>query len=114
MLDEVESITTSNPVRSRYLDILSALFSHEGKALYVGPALSRIRLPGLLKNRLSYARQIRVQNRHAAAIFRYYLEAWRDHPFIADTDGARVGNLLEGELELEACGSGTDSSIVRP
>ena len=101
LLDEVDSITTSNDVLSRYLDMLTPLLAHEGKTLCVGPVLSGMRLPGL-KTSVDGVRRLRVQNRQAAAMFRLNLKTWRSHPFAVERYGADALRLLADELEVEA------------
>ena len=110
LLDEVDSITTSNDVLSRYLDMLAPLLAHEGKTLCVGPALSGMRLPGL-KTSVDRVRRLRVQNRQAAAMFRLNLETWRSHPFAVERYGADALRLLAEELEGEASDTGGESGI---
>lgn len=111
LLDEVESISTSSPLLSRYLDTLNALFISEGKALCVGPTLSKVRPRGPLEQRSNEIRRLRVQDRHAAAMFRLNLEAWRDHQFVADTYDDDKVRLLADDLEASANSSSTESSI---
>ena len=97
LLDEVDSITTSNDVLSRYLDMVSAVLAHDGKTLCVGPSLSGMRLPGL-NTRMDGVRRLRVQDRKAATMFRLNLETWRSHPFATETYGGALP-LLADELE---------------
>ncbi len=103
LLDEVDSISTANRVLSRYLTILTALLDHQGNSLYVGPTLSNVAAPGLLRSKIDTVRRLRVPDRRAATMFRLNLETWRDHPFVADTYGADAIRRLAGELEAEAC-----------
>ena len=102
LLDEVDSISTANRVLSRYLTILTALLDHQGNSLYVGPTLSNIAVPGLLRSKINVVRRLRVPDRRAATMFRLNLEMWRDHPFVADTYGADAVGRLADELEAEA------------
>ena len=111
LLDEVESITTTNRVLSRYIEIVDSLLTEEGRTLYVGPALATIRGHWLLRTRADHVRSLAVQDRHAAAVFRLNLEAWRDRGFVVDTYGTRAIRRLADELEVEAHGSGTTSNI---
>ena len=111
LLDEVEMITTSNEVLSKYLNILDSLMSHEGRALYVGLTLSSIQTPSQLEIRRNHVRRLRVQDRHAAAMFRLNLEAWRDRQFIIDTYGAAAVRHLADELEVMARNSKMASTI---
>ena len=97
LLDEVDSITTSNDVLSRYLDMVSAVLAHDGKTLCVGPALSGMRLPGL-NTGMDGVRRLPVQDRKAATMFRLNLETWRNHPFATETYGGALP-LLADELE---------------
>ena len=102
LLDEVETISTANRVLSRYLTILTALLDHQGNSLYVGPTLSNIAAPGLLRSKINTVRRLRVPDRRAATMFQFNLETWRDHPFVADTYGAEAIRRLADELEAEA------------
>ena len=102
LLDEVDSISTANRVLSRYLTILTALLEHQGNSLYVGPTLSNVAAPGLLRSKINVVRRLRVPDRRAATMFRLNLEMWRDHPFVADTYGADAVGRLADELEAEA------------
>ena len=102
LLDEVDSISTANRVLSRYLTILTALLEHQGNSLYVGPTLSTIAAPGLLRSKIDTVRRLPVPDRRAATMFRLNLETWRDHPFVADTYGADAIRRLADELEAEA------------
>ncbi len=110
LLDEVEAISTSNRVLSRYLTILTSLLAHQGNTLYVGPTLSNISAPGLLTSKIDTVRRLRVPDRRAATMFRLNLETWQDHPFIADTYGADAIRRLADELEAEAGASGAAST----
>lgn len=102
LLDEVDSISTANRVLSRYLTILTALLGHHGNSLYVGPTLSNISAPGLLRSKIDTVRRLRVPDGRAATMFRLNLDTWRDHPFVADTYGADAIRRLADELEAEA------------
>ena len=102
LLDEVDSISTANRVLSRYLTILTALLDHQGNSLYVGPTLSNVAAPGLLRSKIDTVRRLPVPDRRAATMFRLNLETWRDHPFVADTYGADAIRRLADELEAEA------------
>ena len=106
LLDEVDSISTANRVLSRYLTILTALLEHQGNSLYVGPTLSNVAAPGLLRSKIDTVRRLRVPDRRAATMFRLNLETWRDHPFVADTYGADAIRRLADELETEAGAAG--------
>ncbi len=110
LLDEVDSISTTNRVLSRYLTILTALLGHQGNSLYVGPTLSNIAGPGLLRSKIDTVRRLRVPDRRAATMFRLNLETWRDHPFVADTYGADAIRRLADELETEAGAAGAAST----
>ena len=110
LLDEVDSIATSNGVLSRYLEMVSAVLAHDGKTLCVGPALSGMRVTGL-RARADEVRRLRVQDRVAAAMFRLNLEAWRSHPFASGTYGAGALDLLADELEAEAKRPGGEFGI---
>ena len=110
LLDEVDSITTSNDVLSHYLDMVSSVLAHDGKTLCVGPALSEMRLTGL-KTRADGVRRLRVQDRQAATMFRLNLETWRSHPFAAGTYGDGALRLLADELEAQGCVPGDESGI---
>ena len=112
LLDEVEAISTTNRVLSRYLTILTALLDHQGNSLYVGPALSNIAAPGLLRSKIDTVRRLRVPDRRAATMFRLNLETWQDHPFVADTyGGAAIRRLADG-LEAEAGASGAAATTA--
>ena len=111
LLDEVESITTSNRVLSRYLDIVNSLLNHEGRTLYIGPALDTITLPGFLQTRANGVRSLPVLDSRAAEMFRLNMEAWRHRRFIADTYGADAIRRLADELDVMTRGSGPKSTI---
>ena len=102
LLDETDSISTANRVLSRYLTITTALLDHQSNTLYVGPTLSNVAAPGLLRSKIDTVRRLRVPDRRAATMFRLNLETWRDHPFVADTYGADAIRRLAAELEAEA------------
>ncbi len=102
LLDETDSISTANRVLSRYLTITTALLDHQSNTLYVGPTLSNVAAPGLLRSKIDTVRRLRVPDRRAATMFRLNLETWRDHPFVADTYGADAIRRLADELEAEA------------
>ena len=110
LLDEVDSITTSNDVLSRYLDMVSSVLAHDGKTLCVGPALSEMRLDGL-KTRADRVRRLRVQDRLAATMFRLNLETWWTHPFASETYGEGALHRLANELEAESFAPAGQSSI---
>lgn len=111
LLDEVDSIVTTNDVLSRYLEVVNSLLIHEGRNLYIGPRLAALRLPGLLDEKASDVRPLAVQDRQAARTFRLNLEAWRHRRFVVDTYGGDAIRRLADELEVVAHGSGTTSSI---
>ncbi len=102
LLDETDSISTTNRVLSHYLTISTALLDHQGNRLCVGPTLSNISAPGLLRSKIDTVRRLRVPDSRAATMFRLNLETWGDHPFVADTYGADAIRRLAGELEAEA------------
>ena len=102
LLDEVDSISTANRVLSHYLTITTTLLDHQSNTLYVGPTLSTIAAPGLLRSKIDTVRRLPVPDRRAATMFRLNLETWRDHPFVADTYGAAAICRLADELETEA------------
>ena len=106
LLDETDSISTANRVLSRYLTITTALLDHQSNTLYVGPTLSNVAAPGLLRSKIDTVRRLRVPDRRAATMFRLNLETWRDHPFVADTYGAAAIRRLADELETEAGAAG--------
>ena len=110
LLDEVEAISTANRVLSRYLTILTALLDHQGNLLYIGPTLSNISAPGLLRSKIDTVRRLRVPDRRAAKMFRLNLETWRDHPFVADTYGADAIRRLAEKLRTEAGTAGAAST----
>ena len=110
LLDEVDSISTANRVLSRYLTILTALLDHQGNLLYIGPTLSNISAPGLLRSKIDTVRRLRVPDRRAAKMFRLNLETWRDHPFVADTYGADAIRRLAEKLRTEAGTAGAAST----
>ena len=110
LLDEVDSITTSNDVLSRYLGMVSAVLAHDGKTLCVGPVLSEMRLKGL-RAKADCVRRLQVQDRKAATMFRLNLETWRSHPFAAGTYGSDAIRLLADELEAGARAPSRESGI---
>ena len=87
LLDEVETISTSNEVFSEYLGILDSLMSHERRTLYIGPSLGRLQIPGSLGLQNNHVRTLGVRDQQAAEMFRLNMEAWRDHRFLIDTYG---------------------------
>jgi len=111
LLDEVESITTSNRVLSRYLEVVNSLLNHEGRTLYIGPVLDTIRLPEFLQTRANGVRSLPVLDRRAAEMFRLNMEAWRHRRFATDTYGADAIRRLAYELDVMARGSSPKSTI---
>ena len=110
LLDDVDSISTANPVLSRYLTILTALLEHQGNRLYVGPTVSNVAAPGLLRSKIDTVRRLRVPDGRAATMFRLNLETWRDHPFVADTYGADAVRRLADGLAAEVGAAGAAST----
>ena len=111
LLDEVEMIMTSNEVLSTYLEILDSLMSHEGRSLHVGPTLNSIQTPSQLAIKRNRVRRLQVQDRHAAAMFRLNLEAWRNHEFVIDSCGEVAIRRLASELQVMAYDTSSVSSI---
>jgi SAM-dependent methyltransferase len=100
LLDEVERIETSQPVLTRYLEIVTALVQHGGGTLEIGPRLDALRLPPGLDRTVSQVAEIDVTTSDAASMFRMNLEIWRRSPFIYETFSAleieQIANDLDG------------------
>ena len=111
LLDEVEMISTSNEVFSEYLGILDSLMSFERRALYIGPTLRRMQIPGLLGVQRNHVRTLRVRDQQAASLFRLNMEAWRDRQFLIDTYGEASIHRLADQLEATARGASAGSTI---
>jgi trans-aconitate 2-methyltransferase len=98
LLEETEWIDTTNPVFSRYVQIVEAMLHHQGNVLYIGPLLDTFPLPARFTGRSSQVRRLTVTNRATAAMFVLNVQAWRDHPFIREHYPAGVVARLHADL----------------
>lgn len=89
LLEEVEEIRTDHPILGRYLEIVSAMLSHYGNELYVGPRLDRSLDFTRTTSRLSRLEPTAGQ---AAGMFSMNLATWREDAFVRET-------YSEGEIE---------------
>ena len=70
LVDEVERIETSQPVLTRYLQIVAALVQHGGGTLEIGPQLEALPPPPELPRIVSRIAEIDVATCDAASMFR--------------------------------------------
>ena len=111
LLDEVETISTSNEVFSEYLGILDSLMSHERRTLYIGPSLGRMQIPGSIRVQKNQVRTLRVRDQQAAAIFGLNMEAWRDHQYLIDTYGEALITRVADQLKAKSRDADAGSTI---
>ncbi len=112
MIEETESIDTTNPVFKQYLDVVQAMLAEQGANLFIGPALSRLPSGTNLKLAHNQVVAIDVQTRQAAQMFEMNLGAWKDRPFIRKNYCPKVVEELQEQLRQLAVSSERDSEIV--
>ena len=106
LVEEVDSIHTSNAVLAEYVDIVAAILADAGRELYLGPALADAELP-LAKRRLSRAVPAVVAANCAATMFSMNMQSWRANRFIQATYSHRQLEQLAGGLrDLSTPGEG--------
>ena len=98
VVEEVEWISTDNPLFGEYLAIVEAMLADQVSHLYVGPILDRFEDSRRLKRRAGGVRRLRVSNRDAARMFLLNIRTWRDRPFIRDNYSPQRIATIEGEL----------------
>lgn len=119
LMEEVEWISTTNPVIGRYFEMLSSMLAHQGHR-YIGLAhrrdelrvegfgavLGRIPETAALRRRLSQTSNV---SRTAGPVSRGFLvhvqEVMQHDPFLASTQGEEALGLLASDLAALAVGS---------
>ena len=104
LLEEVESIETTEPVLLDYLTVLENVLRLQDNRLYIGPLLGRLTYSNLVTRQLSRVRSVRVQARRAAEMFSMNIQVWRRSPIVAEQYPAERIDQLEQDLEAVAKG----------
>jgi len=99
LMEEVEWIRTRNSVFGFYLSIVEDMLTDKSAALYVGPALDRLRSAPGLERRSSKVANLLVPTHHAAAMFYLNIRTWKDQPFVRDNYSVSTIERLEKDLE---------------
>jgi trans-aconitate 2-methyltransferase len=105
LLEEVESIETSSPFFTMYLEIVGRLLDSRGSKLLIGPVLDSLADLPQMERLSSRVRQHRVDPRAAARMFRLNLESWRRDPQLIEEDRAALPELLTELERISADGS---------
>ena len=104
LLEEVESIETTEPVLSDYLTVLENVLRLQDNRLYIGPLLDRLTYSDLVTRQLSRVRSVSVEARRAAEMFSINIQVWRRSPVVAEQYPAERIDQLEQDLKAVAKG----------
>lgn len=110
LLEEVESIRTSNSLFGTYLGIVDGMLAHQGNQLYIGPKLDRLEPAGLSKRATRVAR-LTVPNHLAATMFSMNMATWKHAPFIRETYSQESIAQVQRDMEAIAAKPGRDAEI---
>ena len=105
MVDEVESIESSGPAFTKYLEIVGRLLDRRGSRLLIGPLLNSITALPETDRLSSRARKHRVDPRAAARMFRLNLENWQHDAQLTKEDRAALPELSTELEQISADGS---------
>ncbi|MFL6243510.1 MAG: class I SAM-dependent methyltransferase [Acidimicrobiia bacterium] len=97
-LDEVAWISTSEPVLSRYLEILEDLLAVRGSALAAGPVVDGLDAGSDARKRSSLERTHPVPAAVAAEMFTLNLVTWREEPYVRDAHRIEELDDLDAQL----------------
>jgi SAM-dependent methyltransferase len=95
LLEETETIRTTQPVFTRYLQIVEAMLASQSNRLYAGPFVRALDSPSGFRPLLNELQTVQVRSRDAARLFMLNMQAWRDSEFV------RANYSRESILELE-------------
>lgn len=108
LLEEVDSIETTAPLFTTYLDIVEAMLAHQDSHAYVGRLLHGLPDIPLLKRRTSALRRLPVPTSQAAALFFMNIQTWKTNPFVQANYEA--SQLAELEQDLDKLRRKTDGA----
>ena len=111
LIEEVDSIDTTHPVFTAYMEVNQAMLTEQGNSLYIGPVLDAIPDPPSLKRRSSNVRTVPVPADRAAAMFHMNLGVWRHNEFVRRTFDPSDLDDLESNLAAIAADPTTISAV---
>ena len=111
-IEENQWIDARQRAFARYLEIVAALLSDSGRALYVGAEVDAVDDWQSIVKVSSEALPIAVPDRLAARMFVPNLQTWRREPFVERHHSAQEIDQLERELRELADQLGEQSSIT--
>ncbi|RJP69983.1 MAG: class I SAM-dependent methyltransferase [Candidatus Abyssobacteria bacterium SURF_17] len=111
LIEEVEQIHTTNRTFRAYLDIVESMLEDQSRKLYVGPIVSCLEVPGLLKRRTNKVKRLEVCTHKAAEMFFLNIQSWKHQPFVRTNYSSELINGLTTELEQLAVKSDDKSDI---
>ncbi|HEX6488509.1 MAG TPA: class I SAM-dependent methyltransferase [Candidatus Dormibacteraeota bacterium] len=111
LVDEVEAITTDEPVFARYLELAAGLIGKRGGRLYVGAELEAAR-PARLRRLGSEGAYLAPDPRSIALLFRMNLRVWRDSPDAGASQG-ELDDVAAGLRRINSDGGGAITWTMR-
>jgi trans-aconitate 2-methyltransferase len=99
LLEETDSIRTSNATFEAYIDIVERLLEAQGKSLWAGRRLADMDGADGLEVRSNAVAHLRVPTARAAALFRMNMQTWKTTELARKTLSPEELAALGGELE---------------
>jgi trans-aconitate 2-methyltransferase len=98
LVEETESIYTTNDVFAAYISIVQAMLAERGLNLYVGRDLAVVEPPPGLRTYLSRTAQVPVRDDLTARMFSLNTQSWKDDAFVTSNYPAASIDQLERAL----------------
>ncbi|MBV8772750.1 MAG: methyltransferase domain-containing protein [Deltaproteobacteria bacterium] len=109
LLEETETIHTSEPVFARYLQVVETILAERSNHLYAGRIVRNLDSPGRLRSVFNEVCSVPVRNCDAARMFVLNLRTWQENEFVRSNYS--IDSILDLEQALQAIGD--DESCCR-